>query len=104
MKSIMVINSKGGSGKTTIAVNLSAYCAQRGYETTIIDLDPQESSTQWLKERPLSKPKILGFKNIKKTEGKDDQVFTNSHFETFHSWKTLNASYITFNTLNMLME
>ena len=67
MKSIMVINSKGGSGKTTIAVNLSAYCAQRGYETTIIDLDPQESSTQWLKERPLSKPKIFGFKNFSKT-------------------------------------
>ena len=67
MKSIMVINSKGGSGKTTIAVNLSAYCAQRGYETSLIDLDPQESSFQWLKERPISKPKIFGAKNLSKT-------------------------------------
>ena len=60
MKSIMVINSKGGSGKTTIAVNLAAYCAQKGYETHLVDLDPQGSSTQWLRERPLNKPKIKG--------------------------------------------
>ena len=60
MKSIMVINSKGGSGKTTIAVNLAAYCAQKGYEIHLVDLDPQGSSTQWLKERPLNKPKIKG--------------------------------------------
>ena len=58
MKSIMVINSKGGSGKTTIAVNLAAYSALKGYDTTLIDLDPQESSTQWLSQRPLNKATI----------------------------------------------
>ena len=67
MKSIMVINSKGGSGKTTIAVNLAAYCAQKGYETTLVDLDPQESSSQWLNERPISKAKISGSKSFSKT-------------------------------------
>lgn len=67
MKSIMVINSKGGSGKTTIAVNLAAYCAQKGYETTLVDLDPQESSSEWLKERPISKSKITGSKSFSKT-------------------------------------
>lgn len=66
MKSIMVINSKGGSGKTTIAVNLAAYCAQKGYETHLVDLDPQASSTQWLKERPLNKPKIRGSTKFQK--------------------------------------
>ena len=60
MKSIMVINSKGGSGKTTIAVNLAAYCAQKGHKTSLVDLDPQGSSTQWLKERPLNKAFIKG--------------------------------------------
>ena len=72
MKSIMVINSKGGSGKTTIAVNLAAYCAQNGLNTTLVDLDPQGSSTQWLKERPLNKATIKGTtkynKPVKKTK------------------------------------
>ena len=72
MKSIMVINSKGGSGKTTIAVNLAAYCAQNGLNTTLVDLDPQGSSTQWLKERPLNKATIIGTtkynKPVKKTK------------------------------------
>ena len=67
MKSIMVINQKGGSGKTTIAINLAAYSALKGYQTTLIDLDPQESSTQWLRERPISKAKINGFKQLSKT-------------------------------------
>ena len=66
MKSIMVINSKGGSGKTTIAVNIAAFCAQKGYETHLVDLDPQGSSTQWLKERPLNKPKIRGSTKFQK--------------------------------------
>ena len=39
MKSIMVINSKGGSGKTTIAVNLAAYCAQKGYNCLLYTSD-----------------------------------------------------------------
>ena len=68
----MVINSKGGSGKTTIAVNLAAYCAQRGYETTLVDLDPQESSTQWLKEIHHNKSYIKCYtkfsKHLKKTK------------------------------------
>ena len=66
MKSIMVINSKGGSGKTTVSVNLAAYCAQFGLKTTLVDLDPQESSTQWLEARPSSKAKINGTKNFNK--------------------------------------
>ncbi len=67
MKSIMVINSKGGSGKTTIAVNLAAYSAQKGYDTTLIDLDPQESSTQWLSQRPLNKATIKSSRKFQKT-------------------------------------
>ena len=62
----MVINSKGGSGKTTVSVNLAAYCALYGLQTTLVDLDPQESSTQWLSQRPASKAKIKGTKNFNK--------------------------------------
>ena len=60
MKTIMVINSKGGSGKTTIAVNVAAYYAYKGLEVTLVDLDPQKSSLDWLANRPPSKPKIRG--------------------------------------------
>tara|TARA_B100000700_G_scaffold257735_1_gene291649 strand:- start:400 stop:1035 length:636 start_codon:yes stop_codon:yes gene_type:complete len=60
MKSVMVINSKGGSGKTTIAINIAAYYANKGFYTTLVDLDPQKSSLTWLSNRPLSKPRIKG--------------------------------------------
>ncbi len=66
MKSIMIYNSKGGSGKTTLAVNLAAYYAKAGIPTTIVDLDPQQSSMQWLDARPVSKPKVSGTKKFNK--------------------------------------
>lgn len=52
MKKILVINSKGGSGKTTLATNLASYYAYNGQATALMDYDPQGSSMQWLKLRP----------------------------------------------------
>ena len=48
MQIITVINAKGGCGKSTIAMNLSAGLAQLGYRTLLIDMDPQAQVTQWL--------------------------------------------------------
>jgi len=51
MQRIVVLNPKGGSGKTTIAVNLASYYASTQQRPVLIDLDPQGSSMRWAKKR-----------------------------------------------------
>lgn len=66
VRKIVVVNPKGGSGKTTIATNLASYYASRGEHPTLIDYDPQGSSMHWLTNRDASLPLINGiaaFKN-----------------------------------------
>lgn len=58
MHNIMVINAKGGCGKTTISTTLACYFAGQGYNTVLMDYDPQNSSHQWLEMRTDEQPKI----------------------------------------------
>jgi chromosome partitioning protein len=51
MKSILVVNAKGGCGKTTLSTNLASFYATNGYRTVLVDFDPQQSSMEWLRER-----------------------------------------------------
>jgi chromosome partitioning protein len=48
----VVINSKGGCGKTTLSTNLASYYAVNGYSSALFDYDPQNSATRWLGQRP----------------------------------------------------
>ena len=60
MNTTLVINAKGGVGKTTITTNLASYFAVNGEATAILDYDPQESSLHWLRQRSLEAPLIHG--------------------------------------------
>ena len=60
MRSILLLNPKGGSGKTTLATNLAVYFALRGKSVALIDFDPQGSSIDWLAARPADRPPIQG--------------------------------------------
>ena len=57
MRQIMVLNAKGGSGKSTIATNLASYYALQGYDVVLADCDPQGSSMAWLDARPAGRPR-----------------------------------------------
>ena len=51
MKSILVLNAKGGCGKTTLSTNLASFYATSGLNTVLVDFDPQQSSLEWLNAR-----------------------------------------------------
>jgi len=57
---IVVLNPKGGCGKTTLATNIAAYYAMRGPAPTLVDFDPQGFSMRWLHKRPDNRPQIYG--------------------------------------------
>ena len=56
----LVINPKGGSGKTTVATNLASYFAANDIATAVMDYDPQGSTLNWLRLRPPQARKIHG--------------------------------------------
>ena len=60
MRHILVIDPKGGCGKSTIATSLAAYFASEGYATALADYDPQASALSWLEERPADFAPITG--------------------------------------------
>ena len=58
MNTTLVVNPKGGSGKTTVTTNLASHFAASGVPTTVMDYDPQGSSLNWLRLRAPHAPKI----------------------------------------------
>jgi chromosome partitioning protein len=56
----MVMNAKGGCGKSTLATNIASYFASEGQSVALADYDPQRSSLDWIERRPDNRPKIAG--------------------------------------------
>jgi len=52
MRTILVLNPKGGCGKSTLATNIAGYFATHGKRVSLADCDPQGSSNDWLSARP----------------------------------------------------
>lgn len=51
MRTIMIMNAKGGCGKTTLATNLACWFADQDGKVALADFDPQGSSLDWLEAR-----------------------------------------------------
>ena len=64
---IVVLNPKGGCGKSTLVTNLAARYAQYGASPAIMDYDPQGSTMGWLERRPDDLPDIHGIAAYKKS-------------------------------------
>ena len=62
-KKILVVNSKGGSGKTTIATNLAVAFANQGLKVSLLDCDRQASCLHWAEERNAQAPKVTTVAN-----------------------------------------
>lgn len=69
MRAILVANPKGGSGKTTLSVNLAGYLASRGERVAILDLDRQKSASHWLAMRDPALPAIELLREGQKGDG-----------------------------------
>ncbi len=57
MPVVAVVNRKGGSGKSTLATHLAAHFANRGATVMLADIDRQQSTRTWLRQRKAATPR-----------------------------------------------
>jgi chromosome partitioning protein len=81
-KVISVANIKGGVGKTTISINLSAGISDTGRKVLLVDTDPQESATDWMRKRKELDKSEITHKNFH---------FYNSEFRPRKAKETISA-------------
>jgi chromosome partitioning protein len=67
LQKIVVLNPKGGCGKTTLATNIASYFAIKGSSPALLDCDPQGYSMRWIERRHRSLAAVHGICAHKKT-------------------------------------
>jgi len=67
LQRIVVLNPKGGCGKSTLATNLASYYALRGPLPVLLDCDPLGFSMRWLERRSKQRPPIHGIAAFRKS-------------------------------------
>ena len=78
MKTILIANPKGGSGKTTLSVNIAGFLANRGQHVALLDLDRQQSASLWLATRPAYLPAIRTLESKKEEAHRNDWLVIDS--------------------------
>ena len=59
MRVITFVTQKGGSGKTTLAINTAVAAQEAGKRVLILDMDPQRTAESWYQDREASEPKLV---------------------------------------------
>lgn len=78
MKTILVCNPKGGSGKTTLSVNIAGFLANQGQRVAMLDLDRQKSASLWVEARPTDLPEIVTLESSKGEDCLNDWLVIDS--------------------------
>ncbi len=78
MKTILIANPKGGSGKTTLSVNVAGFLANQGKRIAILDLDRQKSASLWVNSRPADLPEIVTLNSSKGEDCLNDYLVIDS--------------------------
>ena len=92
MRTILVLNPKGGCGKSTLATNIAGYFAQQGKRVALADCDSQGSSSDWLKARPdrLAKIDCAVIKDGELRIGKTTEILVMDSPASVHDQKLVN--------------
>ena len=94
MRTILILNPKGGCGKSTLATNIAGFFAMQGKRVALADCDQQGSSRDWLAVRPghLARIELAKLKNNTLQVGKSTEVLILDSPAGLHDKKLVNIT------------